>query len=150
MTDREPAAPPAEKSGEPPAEQAAPDPVREALLADPELPAETRERLAAIEGGTEFARAWRDSVVEQTAAAGLDALRDGIREELAAEQAEELDRIRAAQHHPTRALAGAPPPPAEPASSREWADWIHESDDPSERDLRRDRFADWLRRHPGA
>ncbi len=67
MTDREPAAAQAEA----PAEQATaapPDPVREALLADPELPAEARERLAAIEGGAEFARAWRDSVVEQAAA----------------------------------------------------------------------------------
>lgn len=149
MTDREPA----QLSAEPPAEQATeapPDPVREALLADPELPEEARERLAAIDGGAEFARAWRDSVVERAAASRLDALRDGIREELAVERAEELDRIRAAQQHPTRALSGAPPPPAEPASSREWADWIHESDDPAERDLRRDRFADWLSRHPGA
>lgn len=129
----------------PPAEA---DPLRAALLADPELPEEVRERLAGIAGESEFAGAWREAVEELAAARQADAIREELREQIAAEQAEELDRIRSEQPRPTDMLMGREGPEPEPQSPREWADWIHETADPFERDERRDRFAEWLRRNP--
>ncbi len=130
---------------EPPGEV---DPLRAALLADPELPEEVRGRLAGIAGEAEFAGAWREAVVEQAAERRAEAIREELREQIAEEQAEELDRIREAQPRPTDMLMGQPDSEPEPQSPREWADWIHETDDPFEQDARRDRFTEWLRRNP--
>ena len=132
-----------------PSDRPNPDGLRGLLLADPELTEDERSQLAAIADDGDFARAWHEAVVEQAARERAEALREEIRDELAAGEAARREAVRESQPQPTRALAGALPPPPEPADPRSWADWIHETDDAAERGRRRDRFADWMRRNPG-
>ena len=112
------------------------------LVAIGELSDEDRERLSSVEQADDIVQVWRDLIAERAAREREATVRTELTREFER-------RSRASRQRPTSGLRGGAPA-ATPRSVTQWAEFIHASDDESQRQQRRARFADWLAKHPEA
>ncbi len=117
--------------------------LREAMLdAIGELSDEERERLGSGRQPSDMAHAWRDLIAERAAREREDTVRNELTREFQTHR-------QAGEPRPTTGLHGVAPA-SKPENVSEWADFIHEEEDGTQRQRRRDQFAEWLARHPNA